>query len=204
MFLNICICCACVLSVLRRSLAFSGAYGADQLSVICHVWPWIRQSSPPLCNRDSWAGISGSMIKKQRVDVNEKAPSGNTALHGAVNTGNISMVQTLINAGTKVNACNAECATPHHLAIMGGNSEMVSAMLEAGCDKNAKLRTLRSVNCIKTKAMGLYRSWKTWKVMEFKYFSFQAWKVMENNRMCESKDKIRYRQFLSENTQKQG
>ena len=28
---------------------------------------------------------------------------------------------------------------------------------------------------------GLYRSWKTWKVMEFKYFSFQAWKVMEFN-----------------------
>ena len=28
---------------------------------------------------------------------------------------------------------------------------------------------------------GSYRSWKTWKVMEFKYFSFQAWKVMEFN-----------------------
>ena len=26
---------------------------------------------------------------------------------------------------------------------------------------------------------GLYRSWKTWKVMEFKNFIFQAWKVME-------------------------
>ena len=28
---------------------------------------------------------------------------------------------------------------------------------------------------------GSYRSWKTWKVMEFRYFSFQAWKVMEFN-----------------------
>ena len=26
-----------------------------------------------------------------------------------------------------------------------------------------------------------YRSWKTWKVMEFKNFIFQAWKVMEFN-----------------------
>ena len=26
---------------------------------------------------------------------------------------------------------------------------------------------------------GSYRSWKTWKVMEFKNFIFQAWKVME-------------------------
>ena len=28
---------------------------------------------------------------------------------------------------------------------------------------------------------GLYRSWKTWKVMEFKNFIFQAWKVMKFN-----------------------
>ena len=26
---------------------------------------------------------------------------------------------------------------------------------------------------------GSYRSWKSWKVMEFKNFIFQAWKVME-------------------------
>ena len=28
---------------------------------------------------------------------------------------------------------------------------------------------------------GSYRSWKTWKVMKFKNFTFQAWKVMEYN-----------------------
>ena len=28
---------------------------------------------------------------------------------------------------------------------------------------------------------GSHRSWKTWKVMEFKHFVFQAWKVMELN-----------------------
>ncbi|XP_067026895.1 putative ankyrin repeat protein RF_0381 [Acropora muricata] len=80
---------------------------------------------------------------KPKADVNEKATSGNTALHAAVNTGNISMVQTLINAGVKVNACNAECegATPLHLAVMGGDSEMVSVLLQAGCDKNAKMGT---------------------------------------------------------------
>jgi len=85
------------------------------------------------------------LLKKPRVDVNEKAPSGNTALHAAVNTGNISMVQTLINAGAKDTACNAERegATLLHLAVMGGNSEMLSAMLEAGCDKNAKMEYLQ-------------------------------------------------------------
>ena len=59
------------------------------------------------------------------VDVNEKAPSGNTPLHAAVNTGNISMVKLLINAGAKINDWNAECegATPLHLAIMRGETE---------------------------------------------------------------------------------
>ena len=28
---------------------------------------------------------------------------------------------------------------------------------------------------------GLYMSWKTWKVIEFKHSIFQAWKVMEFN-----------------------
>ena len=28
---------------------------------------------------------------------------------------------------------------------------------------------------------GSHRSWKTWKVMEFKHFIFQAWKVREFN-----------------------
>lgn len=76
-----------------------------------------------------------------RMDVNEKVPSGNTALHAAVNIGSVSMVKLLINAGANVNAWNADCegATPLHLAVMGGNSEMVSALLEAGCDTNVKM-----------------------------------------------------------------
>ena len=34
---------------------------------------------------------------------------------------------------------------------------------------------------IETLLQGSYRSWKTWKVMEFKHFIFQAWKVMKFN-----------------------
>ena len=30
-----------------------------------------------------------------------------------------------------------------------------------------------------TTVQGLYRSWKTWKVVEFYDYIFQAWKVME-------------------------
>ena len=55
--------------------------------------------------------------------------------------------------------------------------------------------------------------------MEFKYFSFQTWKVMEFNswswkiivcvvrkllQVSISKDKIKYRQVMSEDTRKQG
>ena len=67
---------------------------------------------------------------------------------------------------------------------------------------------------------GSYGSWKTWKVMKLKYFSFQAWKVMELNcrswkvmenysyvwyvNYCRSgsKDKIKCRRVMSENTPK--
>lgn len=56
------------------------------------------------------------------MNINEKAPSGNTPLHAAINNGNINMVKLLINAGANVNAWNPECegATPLHLAIMSG------------------------------------------------------------------------------------
>ena len=33
----------------------------------------------------------------------------------------------------------------------------------------------------KCRSQGSYRSWKTWKVKEFRNFIFQAWKVMEFN-----------------------
>jgi len=76
-----------------------------------------------------------------KVNVNEKAPSGNTPLHAAINTGNINIVKLLINAGANVNAWNPECegATSLHLAIMSGNTEMVSVMLEADCDLTVKM-----------------------------------------------------------------
>ena len=34
-------------------------------------------------------------------------------------------------------------------------------------------------NFLEGNSQGSYRSWKTWKVMEFYDFVFQAWKVME-------------------------
>ena len=41
------------------------------------------------------------------------------------------------------------------------------------CLESLYLKTIRQQDS--------YRSWKTWKVMEFKDFIFQAWKVMEFN-----------------------
>ena len=39
----------------------------------------------------------------------------------------------------------------------------------------------KSETCKLVYTQGSYRSWKTWKVMELKSFSFQAWKVMKFN-----------------------
>ena len=56
------------------------------------------------------------------MDVDEAAKSGNTPLHAAVNTGNVTMVKMLIEAGASLDTWNPECegATPLHLAIMSG------------------------------------------------------------------------------------
>ena len=66
--------------------------------------------------------FSSAMQMDPRLDVNEKAPSGNTPLHTAVNTGNVTIVKLLIDSGANINAWNPECdgATPLHLAIMSG------------------------------------------------------------------------------------
>ena len=74
------------------------------------------------------------------MNINEKAPSGNTPLHAAINTGNINMVQLLINSGANVNAWNPECegATPLHLAIMSGKfclCELNSNVLLGTCNE---------------------------------------------------------------------
>ena len=70
------------------------------------------------------------------------------------------------------------------------------------------------------RGQGSYGSWKTLKVLEFKYFSFRTWKAKSWNLVvgdmeshgklwyvwyvnycrCRSKDNIKYRQVMSEST----
>ena len=65
---------------------------------------------------------------------------------------------------------------------------------ESTCDITTRWQCLKYCKLLLTWAppvigpstctQGSYRSWKTWKVMEFRSFIFQAWRVMEFN--CQS------------------
>ncbi|OQA06172.1 MAG: Phosphocholine transferase AnkX [bacterium ADurb.Bin374] len=57
-----------------------------------------------------------------------------TPLHFAAQSGNVSIVRALLNAGADVNARNPQDITPLHLAAWDGNADIVSLLLEHGAD----------------------------------------------------------------------
>jgi ankyrin repeat protein len=70
----------------------------------------------------------------QRVDVNEHASDGTTALHWAAHDGDADLVQRLIKAGANVAAVNDYGATPMSEAAERGDAEILEALLRAGAD----------------------------------------------------------------------
>lgn len=55
-----------------------------------------------------------------QIDLDVRAESGNTALHAAVTTGDVEIVEMLVEAGADITAVNPEAgdATPLHMAIV--------------------------------------------------------------------------------------
>ena len=75
--------------------------------------------------------------------------------------------------------------TINHRFLTNQNARTILVILNVSypINDNALIASTSLVlsNLLCLSIQGLYRSWKTWKVIEFKYFSFQAWKVMEFN-----------------------
>lgn len=78
-------------------------------------------------------------LLQRKVDVNAAQVDGTTALHWAVRSDDLAMVDLLLAAGAKVSASNREGVTPLQLAAINGSAGMVQKLLKAGADPNAPL-----------------------------------------------------------------
>ncbi|OQA06241.1 MAG: Phosphocholine transferase AnkX [bacterium ADurb.Bin374] len=76
-----------------------------------------------------------------------------TPLHFAAQSGNISIVRALLNAGADVNARNPQDITPLHLAAWDGNAEIVSLLLEHGADVNRRNHRNEGMSALDIAAM---------------------------------------------------
>jgi ankyrin repeat protein len=72
------------------------------------------------------------------ADVKLVDADGDTALHGAAETGNVEIIRLLLDKGADVNAKNKEGGTPLMWAAVFGNDEAARLLLSRGADPSLK------------------------------------------------------------------
>jgi ankyrin repeat protein len=80
--------------------------------------------------------VSAAALLQQKVDVNAPEVDGTTALHWAVRSDDLALVDKLIAGGAKVNVANRYGVTPLYLASLNGSAPMLDKLLKAGADAN--------------------------------------------------------------------
>eukprot|EP01113_Clastostelium_recurvatum_P050398 TRINITY_DN952_c0_g1_i1.p1 TRINITY_DN952_c0_g1~~TRINITY_DN952_c0_g1_i1.p1 ORF type:complete len:157 (-),score=42.09 TRINITY_DN952_c0_g1_i1:70-540(-) len=78
--------------------------------------------------------------KEYNVTVNAVDAQGNTALHAASQTGELSSVQLLLRYGANVNATDKSGETPLHKAAWRGHAEVCKILVTAGADRTKRNR----------------------------------------------------------------
>ena len=78
-------------------------------------------------------------LLRERVDVNQPALDGATALHWAAYREDVGTVERLIRAGANVKTTNRHGVSPLALASLKGNGAIISLLLKAGVDPNSAL-----------------------------------------------------------------
>jgi len=75
-------------------------------------------------------------LVQQKADVNAKASDGSTALHWAIESDDLEIVDLLLQAGADVKGKDRFGFTPLYFAISNNNLEMVRRLLKSGADAN--------------------------------------------------------------------
>ncbi|XP_052812578.1 ankyrin-3-like isoform X2 [Mya arenaria] len=82
--------------------------------------------------------VTFNRIVKGGINLNGRYWFDSTLLHEAVQTGQVHMVQTLLQNGAEANCQNKDLRTPLHLASRGGNKKMVELLLNHAANPNAQ------------------------------------------------------------------
>jgi ankyrin repeat protein len=87
--------------------------------------------------RGDKAAVRALVVKK--VNVNAPQTDGTTALHWAVQSGDLELTDLLLRSGAKVSAANVAGATPLQLASINGNAALLGRLITGGADPNVPL-----------------------------------------------------------------
>jgi ankyrin repeat protein len=78
------------------------------------------------------------LLMEAGADVNGQDEFGFTALHKAVEYGNLEIIKFLIKSGADINSKDKERYSPLHIAIISGNIEIIRFLIKKGADVNCK------------------------------------------------------------------
>jgi len=100
---------------------------SNEIDAVARTRRWITCDSK--CAKD---------LTQSGLDVNARAPNGDTPLTVAIRKKDFSKMRVLLDAGAKVNFAGGEDTTPLIQAVMMDQENMVRELLARGADANAK------------------------------------------------------------------